>query len=143
MEHIDRSIILHVLLHIHKGSKEESVKIQEIGEEYEEAAKGERKQENLIIHFIQELERLLKETEEEDSQVRREIEELESSIARLIYEQLSGEIYGLEDQKYFHMSNKEMILMEQEDLEREEEKIQRKLYLVVTRGKRLGVRQNR
>lgn len=111
--------------------KEESVKIQEIGEEYEEAAKGERKQENLIIHFIQELERLLKETEEEDSQVRREIEELESSIARLIYEQLSGEIYGLEDQKYFHMSNKEMILMEQEDLEREEEKIQRKLYLLV------------
>lgn len=32
--------------------KEESVKIQEIGEEYEGAAKGERKQENLIIHFM-------------------------------------------------------------------------------------------
>lgn len=111
--------------------KEESVKIQEIGEEYEGAAKGERKQENLIIHFMQELERLLKETEEEDSQVQREIEELESFIARLIYEQLSGEIYGMEDQKYFHMSNKEMISMEQEALEREAEQIQRKLYLLV------------
>ena len=52
------------------------------------------------------------------------------SFQQLEYEKLSQEYYQLEEKKRFHISNREMIAMEQEGLEREAEKLQQNLYLL-------------
>ncbi len=110
--------------------KEESARIQEKAEDYQEASRQEKSQENRIIHFIMELEHLSEETKEQENCVSEDMENIRREIARVEYEKLSGEIHQLKDQERFHLSNRDMIAMEQEALEREADLAKEKLYLL-------------
>lgn len=109
--------------------KQEAQRIQERIFVYREGEKREEEQENLVAHFIAELERLQTVTKEEHQEILSRIEEILERIAHIEYEKLSGEIYELEEQMRFHLSNRDMITMEQEALERETEEIIQKLHL--------------
>ncbi len=111
--------------------KEEAARIQEKAECYQEASRQEKSQENRIIHFIMELEGLSQKTKEREACVQEEIEGIRGDIAQVEYEKLSGEIHSLKDQERFHLSNRDMIAMEQEALEREAEQAEKKLQLLL------------
>lgn len=113
-----------------RSFKEEAVRIQEKAEVYRDAGCREAEQENKIAYFIQELNRLQNLTQEEHQSVLDRIEEIRKSIARVEYEKLSSEIHQLEEVKRFHASNRDMIEMEQDNLERDLEKIEKHLHLL-------------
>lgn len=113
-----------------RSFKEEAVRIQEKAESYYDAGCKEAEQENRIAYFIAELNRLQNLTQEEHQAVLDKIEEIRSAIARVEYEKLSSEIHHLEEEKRFHASNRDMIEMERDNLERDTEKIERYLHLL-------------
>lgn len=110
--------------------KEEAVKIQERAGLYREAGKNQTGQENQIARFIAELNRLRERTQDENRKVQEKIEVIQEQTARVEYEKLSSEIHGLEDKQRFHTSNRDMIAMEQENLEREAGKLEKSLHLL-------------
>ncbi len=110
--------------------KQEAQRIQEKLSVYREGEQKEEEQENLVAHFIGELERLQSVTKEEYQEKLSQIEEVLEQIAHIEYEKLSGEIYQLEEQMRFHLSNRDMITMEKESLEREAEEIVQRLHLL-------------
>lgn len=111
--------------------KEEASGIQEMAQRYQDVTEEEQAQKNLVAHFILELNRLHEETEERQREVKDEIESVRRGIARVEYEKLSGEIHQLEEEKRFHLSNREMIEIEKEDLLQETERIGRELHLMI------------
>lgn len=110
--------------------KEEAEQIREKGSEYQQWELAEQKQENRIAGFWQELERLERAAREQQERILQEKEMLQTALDRVEYERLSSEIYALEDQKRFHVSNRDMIEMEQESLEREADRISGILHLL-------------
>ena len=111
--------------------KEEAAGIQEAAQSYQDVTEEEQAQKNLVAHFILELNRLHEETEGRQREVKEEIESVRRSIARVEYEKLSVEIHQLEEEKRFHLSNREMIEIEKEDLLQEAERIGRALHLML------------
>lgn len=110
--------------------KQEAQRIQEKLTIYREGEIREKEQENLIAHFIAELERLQTVANEEHQNVLSQIEDVHARIAHIEYEKLSGEIYKLEEQMRFHLSNRDMIAVEKEALERETEAMMERLHLL-------------
>lgn len=110
--------------------KQEARKIQEKLSVYREGEQKEKEQENLVAHFIAELERLQAVTKEEYEDILSRMEQVLAQIAHIEYEKLSGEIYRLEEQMRFHLSNRDMVSMEKEALEREAEEITHRLHLL-------------
>ena len=110
--------------------KQEARKIQEKLSVYREGEQKEKEQENLVAHFIAELERLQAVTKEEYEDILSQMEQVLAQIAHIEYEKLSGEIYRLEEQMRFHLSNRDMVSMEKEALEREAEEITHRLHLL-------------
>ena len=110
--------------------KQEARKIQEKLSVYREGERKEKEQENLVAHFIGELERLQAVTKEEQEEILSQMEQVLAEIAHIEYEKLSGEIYRLEEQMRFHLSNRDMVSMEKEALEREAEEITHRLHLL-------------
>ncbi len=110
--------------------KQEARKIQEKLSVYREGERKEKEQENLVAHFIAELERLQAVTKEEYEDILSRMEQVLAQIAHIEYEKLSGEIYRLEEQMRFHLSNRDMVSMEKEALEREAEEITHRLHLL-------------
>ena len=110
--------------------KQEAQKIREKLSVYREGEQKEEEQENLVAHFIAELERLQAVTKEGHEEVLSQMEEVLAEIAHIEYEKLSGEIYQLEEQMRFHLSNRNMLSMEKEALERETEEIIRRLHVL-------------
>lgn len=110
--------------------KEEAVQIRERAESYQETDEKERKQENLIAQFILEMNRLRDSTDHAHQGILGQIENIRQGIARVEYEKLSSEIYDLEGKMLLHTSNRDMIEMERDALEREAEEIQRTLHLL-------------
>lgn len=110
--------------------KQEAQKIREKLSVYREGEQKEEEQENLVAHFIGELERLQAVTKERHEEVLSQMEEVLAEIAHIEYEKLSGEIYQLEEQMRFHLSNRDMLSMEKEALERETEEIIRRLHVL-------------
>ena len=110
--------------------KQEARKIQEKLSVYREGERKEKEQENLVAHFIAELERLQAVTKEEYEDILSQMEQVLAQIAHIEYEKLSGEIYRLEEQMRFHLSNRDMVSMEKEALEREAEEITHRLHLL-------------
>jgi len=109
--------------------KEEAGNIQEKAQDYLEAANREKDMENRIANFIKELEEL-----EHSAREEKEAKDLESSalaeeITYMEYEKLSQEIHALAEKERYHTSNRDMIGMERDDLEREYNEIQRLLNL--------------
>lgn len=113
-----------------RSFKEEAVEIEKKAVVYQQAGAEQDSQENLIAHFLQELGVLQDDAQREHQDILRQIDQIRESAARVEYERLSSEIYGLMDRQSFHTSNRDMIEMEQENLEREAERIQQKLYLL-------------
>ncbi len=113
-----------------RSFKEEASGIQERAENYQLVTEQRQAQENLVAHFIAELNCLHDMTEEEQQKVQEQMESIRWSIARIEYEKLSSEIYQLEEEQRFHLSNREMIEIEKEDLEQEAEKIAYVLHLM-------------
>ena len=110
--------------------KQEARKIQEKLSVYREGERKEKEQENLVAHFIAELERLQAVTKEEYEDILSRMEQVLAQIAHIEYEKLSGEIYRLEEQMRFHLSNRDMVSMEKEALEREAGEITHRLHLL-------------
>lgn len=113
-----------------RAFKEEALRIQEKAELYQESDRKKQTQENRIAHFIKELNRLWNLTQTEHRNVLEQLEEINQASARVEYEKLSGEIYHLEDEQSFHISNRDMIEMEREELEREAGEIENYLHLL-------------
>ena len=110
--------------------KQEAEQIREKLALYREGEFKEEAQENLVAHFIAELERLQAGTKEGHEDILAQMEQVHEEISRIEYEKLSGEIYELEEQMRFHLSNRDMITVEKEALERETEGIVRRLHLL-------------
>lgn len=111
--------------------KQEAQRIQEKLSVYREGELKEEEQENLVAYFISELECLQTVTQEEHQEILSQMERVLEQIAHIEYEKLSGEIHQLEEQMRFHLSNRDMITMEKESLEREAEEIVQRLHLLV------------
>lgn len=110
--------------------KQEAQRIQEKLSVYREGEQKEKEQENLVAHFIGELERLQAVTKEEQEEILSQMEQVLAEIAHIEYEKLSGDIHQLEEQMRFHLSNRDMVSMEKEALEREAEEITHRLHLL-------------
>lgn len=110
--------------------RQEARRIEEKLAVYREGEEKEEAQENLVAHFIAELERLQEEAGEGHENILAQIGQVLAEIAHIEYEKLSGEIYRLEEQMRFHLSNRDMITVEKEALERETEEIVRRLHLL-------------
>ena len=111
--------------------KEQAAAIEDLGRKYEQAAKELKLQENKIANFIQQLNTCQEVSEAELEQLFEKMRELEDEIAHLEYERLSAEFYQLEDAIRFHSSNRDMIEMERENLEKEAGKTEETLHLLL------------
>lgn len=110
--------------------KEEAKRIEEKALKYQDIETEKEKQENRIACFIQEL-AVLKEARQEKLQgTQEELEEVRRAVEHVQYEKLSNEYYGIADRQRFHISNRDMIAMEQEELEREYRACEDKLHLL-------------
>ena len=110
--------------------KEEAKVIESYGQNFERLSKELACQENKIACFIQKLNACQELSEGELNRLFEEIKKIEEEIAYLEYERLSAEFYQLEDKIYFHSSNRDMIEMERENLERDAERTERTLHLL-------------
>ena len=111
--------------------KQEAVQIQEKAESYLAAADSEQKQENRIISFAQIMGSLRDSTGKEHEQALEQIREIRRKLDRVAYEKLSAEFYQYQEDQKYHVSNREMLEMEQEALEKEVRETEKKLHLLV------------
>ncbi|MCI8667414.1 MAG: hypothetical protein HFG82_12260 [Dorea sp.] len=113
-----------------RAFKEEGDKIRKKTEEYQVKSCQAGNQENLIANFIGELVRLHEEAEEEYQRLLEKIASIRGQLARVEYEKLSSDIHKLRDELRFHLSNRNMIEIEKEELEQEAARRQRALKLL-------------
>ncbi len=106
-------------------------KIRKEAEDYEAKSSQAGRQENRIAHFIAELTRLHDVTEEEYQGILEEIESIRGQLLRVEYEKLSSEVHKLREELRFHLSNRDMIEIEKEDLEQDAQGIRHTLHLLV------------
>ncbi len=69
--------------------------------------------------------------QERMGEVKDGLEDVRQAVERITYEKLSGEYYRFEEEQKFHIMNKEMILMEQEELEEEHREKEGELHLLL------------
>ena len=110
--------------------KDKAKEIEEKGKWYQEADIALKKQENQIACFIEELNRCQQISKTEYEQLFEKIEEAKREIEKIEYERLSHEFYGYEKDLRFYTSNRDMIEMEKEMLEREEYSIENRIHLL-------------
>ena len=110
--------------------REEAADIREQAEQYEAREQAEKEQMHLLARLIEELGRLRDAAEDGHQAVLGQMDALLERIARIEYEKLSGEFYGLEEKLRYHMSNRDMIEAEQDALRREAEEMEQKLHLL-------------
>lgn len=111
--------------------KEEGARIEEKALQYQAIERKKQQQENSIAAFILELNSLRDTTQNTLQGVKTDMEDIRQKVERVEYEKLSGEYYQIEKEQKFHISNRDMIEMEQEELEREKQKSQNKLQLLL------------
>ena len=117
--------------------------IREKAEDYQGKSSLAGRQENLVAHFIAELSRLHEVTEEEYQRSLGEIESIQGQLSRVEYEKLSSEIHKLEEKLRFHLSNRDMIEIEKEDMEQDSERILHKLHLLACAKQQKAAEQER
>lgn len=110
--------------------REEAEAIRAEAEQYQAEEQKEKEQMHLLAQFIGELNRLKTAAEAEQQAVLAGIDAVLEQIARIEYEKLSGEFYGLEEKLRYHMSNRDMIEAEQDALRREAEETEQRLHLL-------------
>lgn len=111
--------------------KEESSRIEERALQYQETEQKKALQEKQIAGFIRQLNLAKTSTQEKMQEVKDELEEIKRAAERIEYEKLSGEYYQLEEEQKYHILNRDMIGMEQDELEREEHDNKEKLHLLL------------
>ena len=107
--------------------KEEAVEIQAGAEDFLFREQEREEQEKLIAAFIEELNILCEKAETEQKALMQEKEKQEQELELIKYEELSCEYHEKNREKSNHVSNREMIDLEQESLCRKREKIQKKV----------------
>lgn len=110
--------------------KEQAVSIQEQAQAYQNEADREWDRMYQIAQFIQALNYLKGLAEGEHQRILRELQEIQTQIKRIEYEKLSGEIHELEKKLHQRISNRDLLEAEQEDLEREEKRLEQKLHIM-------------
>ena len=126
-----------------RAFKEEAAGIRQKAEDYQAENERRQFQENLIAQFIVELNRLHDAAEGEYQGILDKIEELREGLARVEYEKLSSEIHRLEEELKFHISNRDMIEMEKENLEKDARKTEDILHLLMCAKQQKSVEQER
>ena len=121
--------------------REEAAGIEQKGERYFQEEQREQEQMGRLAGFIRELHHLQETAKGEQEQLQAQVEQVLQDIARITYEKLSAEIYRLEEELYFHVSNRDMIGAEQEDLSREQEQIVKRLHLLACAKQQEFVRE--
>lgn len=111
--------------------KEEGIRIEESALKYQEIEEKKQQQENRIAGFIRELDTVKASTQERMQSVKEELEDVRQAVEHVEYEKLSSEYYQLEKKQAFHVSNRDMLEMEREDLEREEKGNQMQFHLLL------------
>ena len=110
--------------------KEEAGGIQLQAEEYQKAEQEERKQQNKIAWFIHDVNGLLSETQAASKQSKELLENIDKDLSRVEYEELSSQVYHYEEEKNLHISNRDMIDMERENLQGQAEQAEKKLHIL-------------
>ncbi len=110
--------------------KDKATEIEERAKWYQEADNTLKAQENQIACFIEELNRCQKISQIEYEQIIEKIEEAKQEIAKVEYERLSSEFYEYEKDLRFYISNRDMIAIEKEMLEREQFSMEHKIHLL-------------
>lgn len=126
-----------------RAFKEEAEGIRQRAEDYQAENERRRRQENLIAQFIAELNRLHGAAEEEYQEICEKIEEIREGLSRVEYERLSSEIHSLEEELKFHISNRDMIEMEKENLEQDAKRTEHVLQLLMCAKQQKNVEQER
>ncbi len=111
--------------------KEEGMRIEEKALQYLEAEGKKEQQEKQIAAFICELNRVKALAQENIQEVKGSLEDIRRAVGRIEYEKLSKEYYQLEEGQRFHIINRDMIGMEQDELEREQADSQKQLQLLL------------
>ena len=110
--------------------KEEGIRIEEKTLQYQEAENEKTQQENRIANFMEALHSFQASAEEKKQGVQAQLEEVRQEAGRVEYEKLSGKYYQIEGQQSIRISNRDMIGMEQEALERERKGYEDRLHLL-------------
>jgi len=111
--------------------KEESSRIEEKALQYQETEQKKELQEKQIAGFIRELNLVKASAQEKMLEVKNGLKEIKEAVERIEYEKLSGEYYRLEEKQKFHILNRDMIGMEQDELEKEERENEKQLHLLL------------
>lgn len=109
--------------------KEDMQEVEEEAKEYLSAEQKVKHSENRIAGFLQELYRLEEIAKDALQKCSDESENCEEKIAYIFYEKLSMELHELEDEFRKRSSNCDMLQLEMDDLEREIERIEKKVHL--------------
>ncbi len=115
--------------------KEEAGEIRSKAEQCLEKERQTEECENQIACFIQTLEGLSRERKDEYARSEARVEEIHQAILWTEYEQISARIHELEEKGKYHISNRDIIGMEQDSLEQSREKILEKLHLYACAGR--------
>ncbi|MGN0158619.1 MAG: hypothetical protein ACI39W_05700 [Brotaphodocola sp.] len=110
--------------------REESVRIREKAEDYQASEDRKRMQENRVACFYHELNTLCDDTKEQYREVLEQAETVQKELAQVEYEDLSYQVHNLKEQETFHVSNRDMIEMEQENLEQKAQMAERRIHLL-------------
>lgn len=110
--------------------KEASVEIEESARLYQGMEQEKEKQENRIAAFIQRLNAGKEHSRESYEQAEKDLDQAEREIEFIRYEKLSHEYYGWQEEQRFHISNRDVIEIEQEELEKEQQETESRLHLL-------------
>lgn len=110
--------------------KEEGNRIRERAEIYKAADEEKSAHESRIADFIIKLVELRERADIKCKNICDDIEAVKKEYAHVEYEKLSNEIYGLRDRQKYHISNKEMIEIERDEIYKEAEKTEHKIHLL-------------
>ncbi|MCR5836447.1 MAG: hypothetical protein K6G88_08065 [Lachnospiraceae bacterium] len=119
--------------------KEQAEIIEEKGKVYLEKGEEKANKESEIGSFINILEKLQQSTEIKKEETFERIGEINEKIDFVDYEKLSIEYYSLNDEQKFHLSNRDMIEFEKDDLERDKNSRENKLHILLCAKQRDAV----
>lgn len=123
--------------------EEEGEKVRTEAKHFQEASGETGMWENRIAALTAELNRLRSVEEEARVRVCREMEEIRAQRSYVSYEKYSARLYELEQEERFHSSNRDMIDMERETLERECKTVRTRLHLLECASRQEAVDQDR
>ena len=113
-----------------RAFKEEGCAIREKAESYLKEEEEELVYQHKVASLMEELTRLREGAKERQEEILEKIRGMEQELLQIAYEKLSGEIHELERKLRHRVSSRDLLEAEQEDLEREEGRLEKKLHLL-------------